>query len=160
MKKTTSVFRPSLLPRLICAALSLASATHVLADDSSSADKAAVKTSADKNNAISGAEDGFGNQSGKESIGIYDDGNVRGFSPAKAGNLRIEGMYFDRAAYLGHLLTDGSKVRVGPLSAAMPFRHRPASLIMNCAKPAISANGMSVLKWNSRHADAATVPPM
>jgi hypothetical protein len=72
----------ALLPRLICA-LDLVSATHVLADDSGNADKTAIKTTADKNNAISGAEDGFGNQSGKESIGIYDDGNVRGFSPSK-----------------------------------------------------------------------------
>ena len=105
MKKTTSACRPTLLPRLICAALGLTSVTHALADDSNSAEKTTVKTVVDKNNAISGAEDGFGNQSGKESIGIYDDGNVRGFSPSKAGNLRIEGMYFDRAAYLGHLLT-------------------------------------------------------
>lgn len=121
MKKTTSVCRPALLSRLICAALGLAAATHVLADDSGNADKTAVKSTTDKNNAISGAEDGFGNQSGKESIGIYDDGNVRGFSPSKAGNLRIEGMYFDRAAYLGHLLTDGSKVRVGATVSGYAF---------------------------------------
>lgn len=121
MKKTTSVCRPTLLLRLICAALGLTSVTHALADDSNSADKTTVKTAVDKNNAISGAEDGFGNQSGKESIGIYDDGNVRGFSPSKAGNLRIEGMYFDRAAYLGHLLTDGSKVRVGATVSGYAF---------------------------------------
>ncbi len=75
----------------------------------------------DKNNAISQAEDGFGNQSGKESIGIYSDEKVRGFSPTKAGNLRIEGMYFDRRAYLGHLLQDGSKVRVGATVNGYPF---------------------------------------
>ncbi len=83
-----------------------------------SAEKAGIQ---DKNNALAQAEDGFGNQAGKESIGIYSDSNVRGFSPSKAGNLRIEGMYFDRRAYLGHLLLEGSKVRVGTTVNAYPF---------------------------------------
>lgn len=82
---------------------------------------ATENTSNDKNNALNQAEDGFGNQSGKESIGIYSDEKVRGFSPTKAGNLRIEGMYFDRRAYLGHLLQDGSKVRVGATVNGYPF---------------------------------------
>lgn len=80
-----------------------------------------VQVVLDKNNAVSQAEDGFGNQAGKESIGVYGDDNVRGFSPRVAGNLRIEGMYFDRRAYLGHLLLDGSKVRVGTTVTAYPF---------------------------------------
>ena len=75
----------------------------------------------DKNNAVTQAEDGFGNQAGKESIGIYSDSNVRGFSPGNAGNLRIEGMYFDKRAYLGHLLLDSSKVRIGTTVTGYPF---------------------------------------
>jgi hypothetical protein len=64
MKKTTSVCRRHCC--VICAHGS--GSTHVLADDSGNADKTAIKTTADKN--VGSAEIRFGNQSGKESIGI------------------------------------------------------------------------------------------
>ena len=37
-------------------------------------------------NAVTQAEDAFGYSVGRESLGIYDDDNARGFSPSAAGN--------------------------------------------------------------------------
>ena len=47
-------------------------------------------------NVTTDSEDAFGRSIGSESIGIYNEGDVRGFSPIEAGNVRIEGLYFDR----------------------------------------------------------------
>src|SRR5262245_54227617 len=72
-------------------------------------------------NATQKSDDAFGRSVGNESIGIYDDGEVRGFSPIDAGNVRIEGLYFDRSADLTKRLIDGSTVRVGIASQSYPF---------------------------------------
>ena len=47
-------------------------------------------------NALGAAEDAFGTTVGNETIGLYDARNARGFSPQSSGNVRIEGLYFDR----------------------------------------------------------------
>ena len=49
-------------------------------------------------NAVTQAEDAFGFSVGRESLGIYNAGNARGFSPVAAGNLRIDGLYFDQTS--------------------------------------------------------------
>src|ERR1700686_5058416 len=42
------------------------------------------------------ANDAFGLTLGLESIGLYGPGGVRGFNPQSAGNVRIDGLYFDQ----------------------------------------------------------------
>ena len=42
-------------------------------------------------NAVTAADDAFGLTLGLESIGMYSPGQVRGFSPEAAGNVRIDG---------------------------------------------------------------------
>ena len=64
-------------------------------------------------NAITAAEDAFGTSVGNDTVGIYDEGDVRGFSPVAAGNVRIEGLYFDQQGYVNSRLVTGSTVRVG-----------------------------------------------
>ncbi|HKN41271.1 MAG TPA: TonB-dependent receptor, partial [Sphingomicrobium sp.] len=44
-------------------------------------------------NAVTSAEDAFGTSVGNETIGLYSTDEVRGFSPAVAGNIRIDGLY-------------------------------------------------------------------
>lgn len=46
--------------------------------------------------AVDAAEDAFGTRVGNESIGLYGPYNARGFSPVSAGNVRIEGLYFEQ----------------------------------------------------------------
>src|ERR1044072_706275 len=72
-------------------------------------------------NVTTGSEDAFGRSIGNESIGIYNEGDVRGFSPIEAGNVRIEGLYFDRLGTLTQRLIEGSTIRVGIASQSYPF---------------------------------------
>jgi iron complex outermembrane receptor protein len=72
-------------------------------------------------NVTTGSEDAFGRSIGNESIGIYNEGDVRGFSPIEAGNVRIEGLYFDRVGSLTSRLIEGSTIRVGIASQSYPF---------------------------------------
>ncbi|MDL2351362.1 MAG: hypothetical protein QFC78_00770 [Pseudomonadota bacterium] len=71
--------------------------------------------------AVESAEDAFGTSTGHESIGVYDEGNVRGFSPGTAGNFRLEGMYFDIQGGLGGRVIDGQTIRVGPAAQGYAF---------------------------------------
>jgi iron complex outermembrane receptor protein len=76
---------------------------------------------ADDRNAIQAATDAFGVTVGIEKIGVYSIDNVRGFSPTTAGNLRIDGLYFDQSGELNRRLTDRSTIRVGIAAQAYPF---------------------------------------
>src|SRR4029450_2803675 len=58
-------------------------------------------------------EDAFGRLVGLESIGLYDEGQVRGFSLENAGNFRIEGNYFARVVPPMYLIRSASTVRIG-----------------------------------------------
>ncbi len=64
-------------------------------------------------NVLRSAQDAFGSSIGNESIGIYSPTNVRGFSPFTAGNVRLEGLYFDPVVSFNTRLVRGSSVRVG-----------------------------------------------
>jgi iron complex outermembrane receptor protein len=72
-------------------------------------------------NAVTQAQDAFGTSVGDESIGIYNDYDVRGFSPVDAGNVRIEGLYFDMQTGLTGRVSDGSTVRVGLSAQSYAF---------------------------------------
>lgn len=72
-------------------------------------------------NAVTSAEDAFGKSVGDEQIGLYNPGLVRGFSPEAAGNIRLEGMYFDRRAFITERLIDGATMRVGISAQGYPF---------------------------------------
>ncbi len=64
-------------------------------------------------NATTQAGDAFGFSVGSESVGLYNSGEVRGFNPSAAGNVRIEGLYFDESADLPAKLIDSTAIRVG-----------------------------------------------
>lgn len=64
-------------------------------------------------NAVAEAEDAFGTVVGSEAIGLYTSSNARGFNPGQAGNLRIEGLYFDQAGGPNNRIIRGSTIRVG-----------------------------------------------
>jgi len=64
-------------------------------------------------NAVTQAQDAFGINVGSQSTGLYNNNSVRGFSPTTAGNVRIDGLYFDQAAELPHNLWSATTIRVG-----------------------------------------------
>lgn len=72
-------------------------------------------------NPLEAASDAFGTTVGNESIGLYSPSDVRGFNPIQAGNVRIEGLYFDRQSDLSSLLIAGSAVHVGISAQSYAF---------------------------------------
>lgn len=82
---------------------------------------AATGADAAEENPITTAGDAFGTSINGESIGLYQASNVRGFNPVDAGNVRLEGLYFDQqAAFTGRLVAS-STIRVGPATLGDPF---------------------------------------
>lgn len=74
-----------------------------------------------QDNVVVEAEDAFGRSLGSEAIGLYSEDEVRGFSPAAAGNIRLEGMYFDRQGGMTARLVEGSAIHVGLSAQGYPF---------------------------------------
>jgi iron complex outermembrane receptor protein len=72
-------------------------------------------------NAVASAEDAFGTSVGNERVGLYSPFGARGFSPVQAGNVRINGLYFDYQADINQRLSSGSNVRVGLTAQGYPF---------------------------------------
>ncbi len=72
-------------------------------------------------NAVATAQDAFGTSVGNERVGLYFPQSARGFSPVQAGNVRINGLYFDYQTDLNERLISGSNVRVGLTAQSFPF---------------------------------------
>lgn len=72
-------------------------------------------------NAVRQAGDAFGTSVGRETIGLYTQRSVRGFSPVAAGNVRIEGLYFDPVIVPTSRLARSTTIRVGLGALGNPF---------------------------------------
>ena len=72
-------------------------------------------------NVVSAAEDAFGTRVGNESVGLYDSRNARGFDPQLAGNMRIEGLYFDQQGIFGQRISKAQTMRIGLSAQSYPF---------------------------------------
>jgi iron complex outermembrane receptor protein len=72
-------------------------------------------------NIVASAEDAFGTRVGSENIGLYSPTNARGFNPTVAGNVRIEGLYFDQQAFLGRAIARSTNMRIGLSAQSYPF---------------------------------------
>lgn len=73
-------------------------------------------------NAVQSAEDAFGTQIDQQSIGLYSPTNVRGFSPQQAGNLRIDGLYFDQVTIVTNpCLIRDTTIRIGIAAQKFSF---------------------------------------
>lgn len=92
-------------------------------DPSPPEDCAKIAESAGRNagNAITQASDAFGTSVGRESIGIYTAGSVRGFSAIAAGNVRINSLYFDHIYPLSPMMRESTTIRVGLSAIGYPF---------------------------------------
>jgi len=72
-------------------------------------------------NVVREASDAFGTSIGQESIGLYSESSVRGFSPVAAGNQRLEGLYIEQYQIVNPRLFGRSVVRVGLSAQGYPF---------------------------------------
>jgi len=109
-------------------------------------------------NPVASADDAFGLTLGLESIGMYGPGGVRGFNPQVAGNVRINGLYFDQQGGLSNRVVEGSTIRIGVSEIGYAFpaptgivdydlRHpgngTPSATVVASAGP-FEAHGLSV----------------
>ncbi|MEO6715657.1 MAG: TonB-dependent receptor [Novosphingobium sp.] len=94
-------------------------------------------------NAVTNAEDAFGTSVGTESTGIYSENDARGFSPKKAGNVRIDGVYFDQVSSISGRLRESTAIRVGFASEDYPF-HAPTGIVDIKFRPMPSELGTSL----------------
>lgn len=73
-------------------------------------------------NAATSASDAFGTVVGNQTIGLYNEGNARGFSPMQAENVRIEGLYYDQQPLESDpYLFSRTDMRVGIAAQAYEF---------------------------------------
>lgn len=72
-------------------------------------------------NAINAAEDAFGTSIGNETVGLYSSSSARGFNPTQAGNIRIDGLYFDQQFMTQGRIYAGTTMRVGLGAQSYPF---------------------------------------
>jgi iron complex outermembrane recepter protein len=73
-------------------------------------------------NAVTAAEDAFGTSIGFQTVGLYSANDARGFSPQQAGNLRIEGLYFDQQTWVtGDCMVRETMMRVGIAAQSYSF---------------------------------------
>ena len=67
------------------------------------------------------SDDAFGRAVGNERSGLYNGFDVRGFNPSEAGNVRLQGLYFDLQDLVSARLIQGNTIRVGLASQRYPF---------------------------------------
>lgn len=72
-------------------------------------------------NVVASADDAFGISLGPESLGIYNQNDVRGFSPLTAGNVRLDGLYFDLQGSMIDPLATDTRIRVGLSATSFPW---------------------------------------
>jgi iron complex outermembrane receptor protein len=94
-------------------------------------------------NPVASAEDAFGTNVGLESVGIYTEADTRGFSPLKAGNVRVDGVYIDTVQTLPGRLRESTAIRVGFSAAEYPF-HAPTGIVDHRLRPFPIEVGFSV----------------
>jgi iron complex outermembrane receptor protein len=100
-------------------------------------------------NAVTQAEDAFGFSVGRESLGIYSSTNVRGFSPVAAGNLRIDGLYFDQQWGLSGTILGSASIKVGLSAQGYAFA-APSGIVDQALRiPGDKAGASAVANWDS-----------
>lgn len=87
-------------------------------------------------NVVRNATDAFGLRVGTESIGLYDAGNVRGFSPDSAGNVRLEGLYISQQGALSDRVVEATSIRVGLNTVGLLFPAPSGIADLSLRKPA------------------------
>ena len=108
-------------------------------------------------NAVRAASDGFGVSVGRETIGIYSASEVRGFSPTSAGNIRIEGLYFDQVWGLTGRIRRSTTIRVGLSAFGFDFPAPTGIVDYSFRKPDDSAALAALIDANSYGAAGAEV---
>src|ERR1700678_2941027 len=107
--------------RTVACAMAFASGRGMACALMLAASAGAVRAQHASDEPVASADDAFGLTLGLESIGLYSPGNIRGFNPQAAGNVRIDGLYFDQQGPLSNRVVEGSTIRVGVTEIGYAF---------------------------------------
>ena len=91
---------------------------------------------------VTSAGDAFGITLGPETIGLYGPGSIRGFSPATAGNARIDGLYADLQGSMIDPLATETRIRVGLSATNFPWP-APSGIVDYTLREAHSTPGLT-----------------
>lgn len=133
-----------------------------LAQAPATADIAATGSRAAEN-AVRQAGDAFGSTIGREVIGIYNQMNVRGFSPIAAGNVRIDGLYFDPVVPPSTRISRTTTIRVGLSALGSPFPAPTGLVDFGFRRPGDQAAASLLFAadaWGTVNAEADAVLPV
>jgi iron complex outermembrane receptor protein len=133
-----SFVRPRLALKLLFAASAALLPAHAHAQNRTS------------DNAVTQAEDAFGYSVGRESLGIYNADNARGFSPSAAGNIRLNGLYFSPVTGLSGLLVASQSIKVGLSAQGYPFVAPSGIVDQSLRLPSEEAGASVLLNFDSR----------
>ena len=106
-------------------------------------------------NAVRQAGDAFGTSIGREISGLYNRERVRGFSPVAAGNVRIDGLYFDPIVIPSSRLVRATTIRVGPSALGSPFPAPTGIVDLGIRRPGREAAASLLVGYNSWHTPTA-----
>ncbi len=114
-------------------------------------------------NAVRQAGDAFGSTVGREVIGIYNQMNVRGFSPIAAGNVRIDGLYFDPVVPPSTRISRTTTIRVGLSALGSPFPAPTGLVDFGFRRPGDKAAASALLLadgWGTINGEVDAVLPV
>lgn len=114
-------------------------------------------------NAVNAAEDAFGVSIGTETIGLYSASSARGFNPGQAGNIRIEGLYFDQQGPIMGRTYAETTMRVGLSAQSYPFPAPTGIVDIRLRRPADRVAGSATLligPFKAIQADAEISSPI
>lgn len=100
-------------------------------------------------NAVRQAGDAFGTSIGREVSGLYNRDRVRGFSPVAAGNVRIDGLYFDPIVTPSSRLVRATTIRVGPSALGSPFPAPTGIVDLGLRRPGKEAAASVLIGYNT-----------
>ncbi len=106
-------------------------------------------------NAVRQAGDAFGTSIGREVSGLYSRERVRGFSPVVAGNVRIDGLYFDPIVTPSSRLVRATTIRVGPSALGSPFPAPTGIVDLGLRRPGRDAAASVLIGYNTWHTPTA-----
>ncbi len=114
-------------------------------------------------NAVRQAGDAFGTSIGREVIGLYNQMSVRGFSPIAAGNVRIDGLYFDPVIVPTARLARSTTIRVGLSALGSPFPAPTGLVDFGFRRPGDKAGAslqLGIDSWGTTNAELDAVLPV
>jgi iron complex outermembrane receptor protein len=96
---------------------------------------------------VRASDDAFGRRIGVEEVGLYSEGEVRGFSLQSAGNYRIEEHYFVRNGSPANVTINGTAIRVGINGLRTDFATPSGIVQYDLVSPAPGASASIEAGW-------------